>query len=276
MLTALLLSLVLAGGPAAAPPCDPIKGAEQLWAKPETRFVFIGETHGTREAPAAFADLVCLASRDRRVLAAIELPSLMQADLEAFVSANAGSDAEAALFRHPLWKLPFGDGRTSQAMVEMLLELRRLKSSGRDITVTAFQPSGTRRPEGFDQSYYELEMAHLLSQAAQAQPDALVLVLAGNLHSRKSTNALSKGALAAAGHLNSRYTVSVNMAAQGGDAWACMGDGPPQQSCRSHPSRPVHDPSLRGVILQPDADGHHDGLISLGPTRASPPYRHAP
>ncbi|MFC5388937.1 hypothetical protein U0030_03370 [Brevundimonas bullata] len=40
--------------------CRPIAGAEALWRE-DIRYVFIGETHGTTEAPAAFAELVCAA-----------------------------------------------------------------------------------------------------------------------------------------------------------------------------------------------------------------------
>ena len=142
------------GGPA----CDPIAGAEALWAKPETRFVIVGEIHGTAEAPAAFADLVCLAARERPVAVGVEAGAGFAAKLEAFLASDGGPAARGAFLSDVFWTQPFKDGRSSQAMLAMFDELRRLKRAGRGIKVFGFQPEGGR-PEGFDQSYYELEMA---------------------------------------------------------------------------------------------------------------------
>lgn len=65
---AVCVQLVLALPAACA--CAPLPGAGQLWAKPSIRYIVVGETHGTAETPAAFADLVCAALHSKRTVVA--------------------------------------------------------------------------------------------------------------------------------------------------------------------------------------------------------------
>lgn len=275
--TMLLAGALLAPSTAAAAPaCDPVPGAEQLWSRPETRFVFIGEMHGTAEAPAAFADLVCLASAARPVTVAIEAPASSQPKLDSFLSSPDTGAARAALLADSFWTNPFKDGRSSLAMLAMLEDVRRLRLAGRDVAVAAFQPDRPPSSSGFDQSYYELEMAQLLSKIAQRRPNSLVLVLVGDIHAGKTPVAQWGGGLPAAAHLSPKNTVSLYVASQGGEAWYCQdrtgeANPKPEAMCRAYPAGAAHDPKLRGVILEPQRDGDYDGLLAVGPTTASPP-----
>lgn len=180
MIAELLAALALAQAPGCAPP----DGADRLWEDSSTRFVFIGETHGTSEAPAAFAELVCARSAAGPVVVALEMPADMQPDLDRWLASDGGPEARDTLLAHNYWGLDHADGRSSTAMLAMLQRLHGLQAAGRDLTVRAFQPSDGR-PDGFDQSYYELKMARLLIDAAMLRPDARVLVLGGSLHAMK-------------------------------------------------------------------------------------------
>lgn len=268
MISAIVAALALSQTPVCAGPA----GAEALWSKPETRFVFVGELHGTVEAPAAFAELVCAASADRPVVVALEITETMQPDLDAWLASDGQQAARETLLAHDYWTLANADGRSSEAMRDMLFRLQTLKASGRDLSIRAFMPS-ERRPAGFDQSYYEIDMARLLVDAAASRPEALVLALGGNLHNRKTLLDEDDAYLFAAGHLKPSVVVSLNFAQQGGQSWSCMGGIDNETVCGPSDSRAVMDPGIRGVILEPQDDGAWDGLLALGPLTASPPAR---
>lgn len=263
MIPALIAALALAQQPVCSPP--PL--AELLWAKPETRFGFVGETHGTNETPAAFAEIVCKASETRPIVVAVEMPAVIQPELDVWMASDGGEVAKANLLALPYWDPARADGRSSAAMFAMLERLRDLKAEGRDLTLRAYQPS-TARPREFDQSYREIEMAGLLMDAAYSRPDALVLALGGSLHARKTLSP-QHGFLFATGHLKASNVVSLRTASQGGHTWACF-----SPTCGdTNLGQGDFDHDRRGVILEPQQDGAYDGLLALGPSTASGPAR---
>src|SRR5690606_37093282 len=74
-LLALLSPLVLASTAAnSASSCTEITGWEQILARDETRWIVIGETHGSNEVPELFTDAVCLTAQSRRVVVGVEQP----------------------------------------------------------------------------------------------------------------------------------------------------------------------------------------------------------
>lgn len=80
--------------------CRPVAGSEALW-RDDVRYVFVGETHGTVEAPAAFADLVCAALEQGPVVVSLEYPVEFQPTLDAFMEADTEAEARAALAAYP-------------------------------------------------------------------------------------------------------------------------------------------------------------------------------
>ena len=62
--------------------CRPVAGSEALW-RDDVRYIFVGETHGTVETPAAFADLVCAALEQGPVVVSLEYPVEFQPTLDA-------------------------------------------------------------------------------------------------------------------------------------------------------------------------------------------------
>src|SRR5687768_16562492 len=95
--------------------CTPVPGSERLWDEPSVRYVMVGETHGTREIPEFFADLVCAASMRRRVIVAVEQDTAAQPVIDEFMRSR-GDVAARNAFVQAIWPTGLNDGRGSEAM----------------------------------------------------------------------------------------------------------------------------------------------------------------
>ena len=254
-------AILLAAQPAA---CSAPEGTEALLAMPQ-RYIIVGESHGTAEAPAAFARMVCAAAERGPVTVALEFSTGMQPQLDAFLAAPDEAAAIEALAGTPFMDPRMNDGRSSRAMLEMMLSIRQLREDGRDVAFHAFQPSAPR-PRELTQAWYELDMGHALAGAIYARPGSKVLAIVGNLHARKTGFArFADIGIPAAGHLPAADVLTLNMTQQGGTVWNC------QPECGVHPSRAVDDVDRRGIFLEPSEDGAYDGVLAVGPVTASPP-----
>lgn len=243
--------------------CRPVAGAEALW-RDDVRYVFVGETHGTTEAPAAFADLVCAALEEGPVVVSLEYSVALQPTLDAFMEADSDAEARAILAAYPHGPFVHHDGRGSEAMLDLLLRLRAMLREAADMTVVASVPDSPR-VDGFRQSYAEMDRAVLWSRQAMAQPQARVLALVGRIHAEKIRRVGSPLGLPAAAHIRPEETLSLTLAHQGGQAWICLDE------CGATPIPETDDPTARGVVLTPQQNGKFDGLLALGPVTASPP-----
>lgn len=246
------LALAAAGVSHAAERCPEVAGSAALWKTPATRYILFGEMHGTTEAPAIFGDVVCLANANRPVIVALEIPSAEQVALDRFLASPGSSEDVSALLAGPFWSQGAQDGRSSQAMVALIRRLREMKASGRTLSVLAFAPQYS---PGFVQDYYELDMARALTVEARKAPDALVLVLVGNLHAARR---MRQQITPAAVHLPTVETLTLNLVAGGGEAWNCQRDG-----CGPH--RMGGDPAApRGILMFEGPKDGFDGLYALG------------
>jgi hypothetical protein len=242
--------------------CAPIPGLDQVWANPKVRTVVIGEEHGSTEAPALFADIVCHAAQRGPVTVALEQPETIQRQLEAYVETGTSGDRDA-LLRTPAWTAKFKDGRTSEAMLRLFVRLHDLRAAGADISIAATMPA---RPSA-SQNYYEVMMASAWAQATRPPP-RLVLALVGNLHARKTDVPLEQGAIRpAASHLPPNETLTLNIVGGGGSMWNCIA----VDDCKARTS-PLRPAPPRGVVLGRTDDGAYDGVASTGGAwTASPP-----
>lgn len=244
--------------------CRPVAGSEALW-RDDVRYVFVGETHGTTEAPAAFADLVCAALEQGPVVVSLEYSVDLQPTLDAFMEADTDAEARAILAAYPQGPFVHHDGRGSEAMLDLLLRLRVMLREAADMTVVASVPNSPR-VEGFRQSYSEMDRAVLWSRQAMAQPQARVLALVGRVHAEKTRRVGSPLGLPAAAHIQPEETLSLTLAHQGGQAWICLDEAGPA------PVPETDDLTTRGVVLTPQLNGRFDGLLALGPVTTSPPF----
>lgn len=264
-LATLSLAPAQAGPATPAPVCEPFPGLEQLWTRPETRFVVFGEMHGTEETPGLFGEAVCAASRDRPVVVALEAqPELLAGAVSAYLASDGGPAARAALLAADHWNMPLTDGRSSMAMFRLFERLRELKATGRRIDVTYLMGAKPRGPQG----YTELRYASVLLDAATEHPDALVLVLVGNFHASKTPSGMAGGAIPAVGLLPKDAVISLDRTREGGSAWNCQG---PKPDCMARSFEAKETPP-RGVTLYGENRDGYDGRFSFGaPTTASPP-----
>lgn len=256
-----MLSIFAAVLMAASPSCGPVVGVQRILENKRTRWLIIGEQHGTVEAPAAFIDMVCNLARQRPVTVAVEQPVTEQAAIDAFTASDGGVAARAAFLKSVIWTNRFKDGRSSRAMFDMFESLRQLRTTGRIRGVVAFQPIQADSPAG-----YEKSMADEL--ARRSPPSALTVALVGNVHAMRTPVSFSGPAyMPMAGLLPKGETITLDTRPNGGSQWACMSPtdcGP--QPMQSGPSPP------RGIIIGRDSAPAYSGVFNLGvPATVSPP-----
>ena len=237
--------------------CVPTPGAAELWSEPVLTWMWVGETHGSNEAPSAFGNLVCNALESRRrVVVALERPSIEQPLLQAILTSARLADAEKALLDQPGWKNA-PDGRSSKAMLQLLPSLRKLRKRYAALQVYAVDgPSYTAALGSRDEAIGNSVLA--LKKEA---PGALILVLTGNVHAMRAP---LFGFPTSAMVLPEGQYVSLEMTnVRGGQAWNSTpaGCGPQKVGVADKDqTRPY------GVYLDPSVApvGKVDGVFALG------------
>src|SRR5690554_1179150 len=129
-LLAVLSPLLLATSAATSQPCSQIPGWEQVLARAETRWIVIGEMHGSNEVPELFADAVCRTAQSRRVVVGIEQPASQQEAIDAFLDSDGGEAARRDFMEAAMWHGPMKDGRSSEAIFRLFERLRQMKAAG--------------------------------------------------------------------------------------------------------------------------------------------------
>jgi len=255
---------------ASAVPCTPLPGIEPVLARAETRYVMFGEAHGTVEAPGVFLDAVCAAAATRPVIVGLEYPPAEQKRLDAYLRSDGGAKAKAGLIAGPAWAEKAG--RASVAMLDLVEGVRKLKRSGANVKLLAFDRDQTAtgttaaREEG---------MARALIEAADGS-DALIMVLTGVGHADREGFISAKPPFrAAAGALQASKVLSLAFARPGGEAWGCRA---PEQGaaevCKAWPLTAREPVQARGIVLDPKLRGGFDGVFHAGRVyTASPPTR---
>jgi hypothetical protein len=245
--------------------CKPVPGASELWSRSSIRWVWVGETHGTAEIPATFGDMVCDAlAHGRYVTVALERPNTEQAAIDALVGSGDRKVAEQELLNQPDWRESY-DGRTSQAMLDLLFQLRKLKAQYAVLRVVAIVD-----PDAFASSPAadDEAMGHAVLALEDKQSADLVLVLTGNIHGLKNPILKYK---TAAMSLPAEQSISLQVTSAGGQAWT-MNDKGCGASSGGVPDKDKTRPF--GIYLDPALArfGMVDGILALGkPTLASPP-----
>jgi hypothetical protein len=244
--------------------CNPVDGEAQLWANANTRYVLVGEVHGTAETPALFGDLVCAAhASGRPVVVGVEAADTEQGAIDRFMASDGGEAAKAAFLQSPIWSSQIKDGRSSRAYFRLFERLRRYKQSGQIAEVVAIQAVGRTH----SQTENNAMTADRISAAAERRPGAIELVLIGNVHASKGAFDFgTEHVVPAAADLPPQETISLNVIF-GGEAWNCRVGS----DCGPHQwGAPRAEP--RSVRLDRPDPPRYDGAIYLGvPTIASPP-----
>lgn len=240
------------------------------------KVLVLGELHGTEQAPAFAAALLCtLVAEFNPWILAIELQADEQAPLEAYLRTGD----ELALAEHLrssfVWSTDVHDGKRSAAMLGLIKQARALVAQGKPVRILAFDVPSQSGGPAMDRHE---AMANALQRALQAHPDHQLLVLTGTSHAAKtaaaSFNPSSPSAIARLAH---PQTVSLRMASEGGTAWVCMGvmHGRPDCSAKPFAASGRRANKQPFDLIEPTPRGF-DGYFYVGKISASPPAVVAP
>jgi len=229
--------------------------------------VMLGEIHGTVEIPAFVGDLACQAlARGHRVLLGLEYPASEHSDLEAYLASDGGPTARRALLAGAHWQTACPDGRSSQAIFDLVERARALRQDRHRIDLFAFDPATyhdwNRRDAGMAEN--------ILARAADA-PNAIVLTLTGNLHNRLTRSLPWDDSLVPAGvqvAATHGQVISLDVRHAGGTAWiqrSANECGPADMA-----GKPVYAKRYVEVGEETDND-NGSGVFSVGPVSAAPP-----
>ncbi len=246
--------------------CDSITGLDPLLGPGKT--VIFGELHGTVESPAFFADAVCAAlAAGHDVTVGLELWREEEAYLTDYLASQGSAEDREALLSAPFWRSKSPDGRSSEAMLSLVEEVRALKAAGHSIRLVAFDlrqySSGQERDRA---------MAERLREAITASPEDVHLVLTGNIHSRTKKGTRWDPDFEPMSSLLAPHVpelVTLNVSHTGGTAWLCIA-GEAGCGIRKVGARVRGSEDGISVFEQPDAEGHH-GYYNVGGLTGSSP-----
>jgi hypothetical protein len=230
--------------------------------------MLLGELHGTREVPRFVALGSCqVASHGTPVSVGLELPVEDLERVRRFIaSAGTGQD-HALLMESPFWRSPYPDGRGSEAVAQLLEQLRWLHAQGLDVDVFVFD-----HPE-LQGEAREAAMARSILTQVQAGPERFFLVVAGNLHPRTQPGVPWDLSYRPMGYLLARkvpFLMALDVAYDNGTAWMCsVGES---LECGERPAKGKDngDRFFISLFERPSESGFH-GVFYVGPVSASPP-----
>jgi hypothetical protein len=237
-------------------PCQPLKGIEAVFARPDVLTIWVGEMHGTNEMPALFADMVCAAGADGHpVVVVIERMADEEVFWRIFLDSEGGDQAKGTLLLGRQWSNQPQDGRGSAAMLDLADHLRRLNQAGRPIDIDfadrLFDPEKPR----------DAQMAQTVLAVRAKHPDARILVFSGNLHAMKAP---PPGFQTAASLLPTQEIISVNILSETGKIWADI-DGVVGEHAYSG------DDHSREIVSTPNNPAYDFAAYTGLPSTPSPP-----
>jgi hypothetical protein len=246
--------------------CGPeIAGADAVIAP--GAIVMLGEMHGSREIPGFTGNLACRAAVAGHAVVGLEIPRVEQAALDRFLASNGSPRDREALVRGAHWHRAEQDGRSSQAMVDLIERVRALRQQGLAVEVLALDNEKYGAWNDRDAG-----MARTILERAAAAPASFVVTLTGNLHNRVTpglpwdASLVPMGVHVKAGHARA---LSLDVRYEGGATWMCEPDG----SCGAK-ELPRKDFPYDGRAIDTSEAARRpgiDGVFFVGTLSASPP-----
>ena len=238
--------------------------------------LLFGELHGTQQAPAFIADVVCRAAKKRiPVTLGLEIPFEEQAAIDRFLDSKGDVAAVTQLTEGTFWNPAFPDGRSSLAMLQLVEQVRALRAAGAKLRIVTFTGNASLRSQERDRA-----MAETLASIVKREPKGLLVVLSGNIHNRLTRGTSFNRAYEPMGYLltksisNSRV-ISLDMSHEGGDAWGCRTPSPDsdQVICAAYSFKPVVGAKEWSLTLTDSPDAAFSGTFGVGRITASPPVK---
>lgn len=255
--------------------CAPEAALPKEWTTPGS-IVLFGEIHGVKELPSFFGEAVCSAAQSGvPVAVGLEIPVSEQPSIDSFLrSSEQPSDVEL-LLKGPFWTRKDQDGRSSQARVELLERIRRLRAAGLPVRVFLFDINEGENLDGREKS-----MALNISNQTRSHASELTLVLVGEVHAWKTKGTpWDEDFLTMGWHLadSGLRVYSLGRSTPDGAAWMCskeMREDSPM-SCGPHAThafQPLASGRTHGIELlsEPSSRGN-DGLYAVPTLTESPP-----
>ncbi len=263
------LSPVVAQQPQPAS-CPAVEGLAPL-LEPGAVSLF-GEMHGTTEAPAFVADVICgLLAAGRSVTVGLELPLGEETALAAYLDSKGSPQDRTTFLSRDFWQQPYQDGRASAAMIGLIDSLRQMRHAGQRLEVIVFDLA---TPASSSQAR-DRAMADRLRAAIEASSSDLFVVLTGNVHARVSRGTpwdegYEPMAYLASKSLPARKWISLNLSSAGGTAWMCTSGE--ASDCKVHPIPGRSRDRRRGIELGGELqDQPYHGTYYVGGLTASLP-----
>jgi hypothetical protein len=244
------------------------------------RLVIVGEVHGTAETPALVASLVRHVVASRPVRLGVEMPSEMEGALRAYLRSVGSGKDKAALLGQPFWSSQ--DGRSSEAMFELIEAVRALRAQGRDTDVFTMEPVYPGEADAANAGgYLKIKEAGMAAAIRREMDKAVqrqsVIALMGNFHARDSRIALFKGSPgdSVTERLGALLPYVVFPLAVHSESWNCTAEG-----CGVHVSSSGEAPGGHLPRLVPRLEsGDGAAVVELWLARftaSSPAGKHSP
>ena len=170
----------------------------------------------------------------------------------------------------PFWRSPFPDGRSSEAVANLLEQLRRLRVQGLDVDAFVFDHPKAQGQER------ENAMAETVLSYVRKSPGRFYMVVSGNVHPRTAKGLPWDKQYRPMGLLISKQVddaIALDMAYNSGTAWICAaGAKSDKLECGVKDTRGKDNGDRYFVHLWDDEDdnGFH-GVFYVGPVTASLP-----
>ncbi|NMO16066.1 hypothetical protein HPC49_43325 [Pyxidicoccus fallax] len=238
--------------------------------------LLLGEMHGTQEVPRFVAQAACQAAvAGVPVTVGLELPLESQTRVDTFLDSAGAEEDWLKLMEAPFWRSPYPDGRSSEAMANMLEQLRQLRSQGLDVDAFVFD-----HPKGQGQAR-ENAMAATVKHQVESARNRFYVVLSGNIHARTEEGLPWDKKYKPMGLLLSDAlddVVALDMAYDNGSAWICAVDSKGVQDkldcgIRQAKGRDNGDRFFVHRWSGTNDAGYH-GVFYVGPVNASAPAVH--
>ncbi|OJT23246.1 hypothetical protein BO221_20490 [Archangium sp. Cb G35] len=230
--------------------------------------MLLGELHGTREVPRFVALSTCqAASRGIPVTVGLEMPVENQERVRRFIASAGTEHDRALLMESPFWRSPYPDGRSSEAVAQLLEQLRWLRAQGLDVEVFVFD-----HPE-LQGEVREAAMARTVLSQVEAGPERFFLISTGNVHPRTRPGLPWDLGYRPMGYMLARSVpslVSLDVAFDSGTAWICSVGETLECGERSTKGQDNGDRYFVSFFDQPSEAGFH-GVFYVGAVSASPP-----
>ncbi len=199
--------------------CTPIWGLDTLLHPGQV--ILLGEIHGTVEGPGYIGKMACVGvQKGLAVSIGLELPQTDQAVIDAYLQSEGAVTDKQKVLSLPFWSKDYQDGRSSQAMFDLLESLRSLKAQNHQVEVFLIDEAGAA-----DRDY---AMAQNVIAETQEKPSRFFLILTGNYHNIITPTAGKMGSYVLEA-LGREKVTSLNQTYRGGTAWvdiAGQGFGP--------------------------------------------------